>query len=111
MFAAIYAVVKQASGISQRLVTAKSCLAKQGVTIPRLELVPGHMAVNLITNLREALEGLTLKTTAGWTVPLRYIGLLIKGSTVSLFRIVSVESSLTQTCCGVMFRQQTTPPI
>lgn len=60
--AAVYAVVKQASGVSQGLVTAKSRLAKQGLTIPRLELVSGHMAVNLITNVRQALEGLTLAT-------------------------------------------------
>ena len=33
--AAIYAVVKQTSGTSQGLVTAKSHLAKKGLTIPR----------------------------------------------------------------------------
>ena len=60
--AAIYAVVTQASGISQGLVTAKSRLAKQGLTIPRLELVAGHMAVNLAVNVREALEGFPLAT-------------------------------------------------
>ena len=32
--AAVYAVVMQASGVSQGLITAKSCLAKQGLTIP-----------------------------------------------------------------------------
>ena len=55
-------MVKQASGTSQGLVTAKSRLAKQGLTIPRLELLSGHMTVNLITNVRQALEGLTLAT-------------------------------------------------
>lgn len=49
--------------VSQGLVTAKSCLAKQGLTIPRLELVSGHMAVNLIANVPQALEGLTLATS------------------------------------------------
>ena len=44
--AAVYAVVRQASGMSQGLITAKCPLAKQGLTIPRLELVSGHMAVN-----------------------------------------------------------------
>ena len=58
--AAVYAAVKQASGISQGLVAAKSRLAKQGLTIPWLELVSGHIAVNLITNVPQALEGLTL---------------------------------------------------
>ena len=60
--AAVYAVVKQAPGISQGLITAKSRLAKQDLTIPRLELVSGHMALNLITNVRQALKGLTLAT-------------------------------------------------
>ena len=49
--------------VSQGLVTAKSCLAKQGLTIPQLELVSGHMAVNLIANVRQTLEGLTLATS------------------------------------------------
>ena len=60
--AAVYAVVMQASGVSQGLITAKCRLAKQGLTIPRLELVSGHMAVNLAINVREALEGLPLAT-------------------------------------------------
>ena len=32
------------SGITQRLVAAKARLVKQGLTIPRLELVSAHMA-------------------------------------------------------------------
>ena len=36
---AVYAVVRQTSGVTQGLVAAKSRLAKQGLTIPRLELV------------------------------------------------------------------------
>ena len=46
-----YAVVTQASGTSQGLITAKARLAKQGLTIPRLELVSGHMADNLANNV------------------------------------------------------------
>lgn len=42
--ASVYAVVRQPSGNTQRLVVAKSQLAKQGLTIPRLELIPAHMA-------------------------------------------------------------------
>ncbi len=60
--AAVYAVVKQASGLSQALITAKSRLVKQGLTIRRLELVSGHMAVNLATKVRKALEGLSVAT-------------------------------------------------
>ena len=44
---AVSAVVTQDSGVTQGLVTAKSRLAKQELTIPRLELVSGHMAANL----------------------------------------------------------------
>lgn len=75
--AAVYAVVSQASGISQGLITAKSRLAKEGLTIPRLELVAGHMAVNLASNVRNALEGFPLTSnTQCWldsTVALHWI--------------------------------------
>ena len=54
---AAYAVTYQLSGVSQRLVTAKLRLAKKGLTIPRLELVAGHMAANRVSNVRDALEG------------------------------------------------------
>ena len=37
------------------LIAAKSRLAKRGLTIPRLELIAGHMAVNLITNVSSAI--------------------------------------------------------
>ena len=46
---AVYAVVRQERGTTQGLVCAKSRLAKRNLTIPRLELVAGHMAVNLAT--------------------------------------------------------------
>ena len=54
--AAVYAVVHQDQGITQQLVCAKSRLAKKNLTIPRLELVAGHMAVNLVTNVQAALN-------------------------------------------------------
>ena len=58
--AVVYAVVKQPSNVTQGIVAAKSRLAKSGLTIPRLELVDGHMAVNLAVNVRKALEGLNV---------------------------------------------------
>lgn len=58
--AAVNAVVSQASGISQGLMTAKSRLAKEGLTISCLELVAGHMAVNLASDVRNALGGFSL---------------------------------------------------
>jgi hypothetical protein len=41
-------------------------LAKQGLTIPKLELVSGHMAVNLITNVKIALEGFNVTRQLCW---------------------------------------------
>ena len=55
-------VIMQDSGVTQGLVTAKSRLARQGLTIPRLELVSGHMAANLAVNMRNALESFPLAT-------------------------------------------------
>ena len=53
--AAVYAVVKQPSGTTQQLVTAKSRLAKRSLTLPRLELLAAHMAANLAVNVSNAL--------------------------------------------------------
>jgi transposase InsO family protein len=53
--AAVYAVVEQASGTTQGLVCSKSRLAKKNLTIPRLELVAGHMAANLVANVENAI--------------------------------------------------------
>ena len=58
--AAVYTVVTQESGTTQGLITAKSRVAKQGLTIPRLELIAGHMTINLAANVREALDGIQL---------------------------------------------------
>ena len=64
--ACVYNVVRQAARTNQGLIAARSRLSKQGLTIPRLELVAGHMAVNLITNVREALKGLPLTSMHCW---------------------------------------------
>ena len=64
--AAVYAVVKQPSGTSQGLVTAKSRLPKQGLTIPRSESVLGHMAANLVDNVKKALDGFPVTGVTGW---------------------------------------------
>ena len=55
---------------------AKVRLAKQGLTIPRLELVACHMATNMATNVREALEGYPVDQVYCWsdsTVALHWI--------------------------------------
>ena len=74
--AGAYTVVLQPSGVTQGIVAAKGHLAKQGLTIPRLELVAGHMAANLATNVREALEGYSVDQVYCWsdsTVELHWI--------------------------------------
>ena len=74
--ATVYAVVTQESGTMQRLVAAKARLAKGGLSIPRFELVAGHMATNLLTNVRNALKGLPISNVYGWldsTVALHWI--------------------------------------
>ena len=50
--AAVYAVVHQESGTTAGLITAKSRLAKKGLTIPRLKLVSAHMAANHVRMAR-----------------------------------------------------------
>lgn len=73
---AVYAVVRQPSGTTQRLVTAKARLAKQGLTIPRLELISAHMATNLVINVRNALDNVPAPKVYGWldsTVALHWI--------------------------------------
>ena len=74
--AVVYAVVKQRSGSSKGLVAEKARLAKKGLTIPRLELVSGHMASNLAHNVREALAGFPVSGVYCWldsTVALHWI--------------------------------------
>ena len=75
--AAVYAIVFQPSKVSQGLIAAKARLAKQGLTIPRLELVSGHMTVNLISNVKTALEGFNVSQQHCWldsSVALHWIG-------------------------------------
>ena len=64
--AAVYAFVRQDSGTTQDLVAAKARLAKQRLTIPRLELVAGHMAVNSVDNIRHALDGCPVTSDHCW---------------------------------------------
>ncbi len=55
---------------------ARARLSKKGLTIPRLELVSGHMAVNLLANVASALDGFPLMERYCWldsTVALHWI--------------------------------------
>ena len=74
--AAVYAVVEQLNGTTQGLVCAKSRLAKRNLTIPRLELVAGHMAIKLATNVERAINQNRVKAVHCWldsTVALYWI--------------------------------------
>lgn len=74
--AAAFTVVTQPSGVTQGMVAAKARLAKQGLSIPRLELVAGHMAATLATNIKEVLEGHPVDQVYCWldsTVALHWI--------------------------------------
>ena len=74
--AAAFTVVTQPSGVTQGIVAAKARLAKQGLSIPRLELVAGHMAANLATNVKDVLEGHPVDQVYCWldsTVALHWI--------------------------------------
>ena len=74
--AAVYAVVEQPSGTNQGLVTAKSRLANKGLLIPRLEIVAGYMAENLVQNVKEVLKGFPVRSVNIWldsTVALHWI--------------------------------------
>ena len=55
--AAVYTVVHQGEKTTQGLVTSKARIAKPNVSIPRLELIAGHMVANLTDNVRRALAG------------------------------------------------------
>ena len=64
--AVVYSVVRQPSGTTQQLVAAKSKLVKEGLTIPRLELISAHMATNLVKNVQNVLQDLPEPTIYGW---------------------------------------------
>ena len=52
-------------GTDQGLLAAKSCVAKKGLTIPRLELVM-HIASNLVANMKDTLPDQPISTVCGW---------------------------------------------
>ena len=64
--AAVYPVVKQGDKQFQGLIASKSGIAKKNTSIPRLELVSAHIAVNLVDNIRTALEGYNISGTYVW---------------------------------------------
>ena len=74
--AVVHAVVHQETDVNQGFVAAKARLAKKSLTIPRKELVAGHMSANLVRNVKKALENLPIRNVYGWfdsTVALHWI--------------------------------------
>ena len=65
--AAVYAVVNQLKGKNQGLLTSKSRPAKKNLTIPRLELIATHMAINLLFNAKIALSKYPIPNCFGWS--------------------------------------------
>ena len=53
--AATIALVKRDTGTVQGLMASKSRISKRSTTMPRLELVAGHMAANMANNVQQAL--------------------------------------------------------
>ena len=74
--AVVHAVVHQKTDVNQGFVAAKARLAKKSLTIPRKELLAGHMSADLVRNVKEALENLPIRNVFGWldsTVALHWI--------------------------------------
>ena len=48
------------------LLTSKCRIARQNTSMPRLELIGGHMSANMISNLCQALKGLPVVSITSW---------------------------------------------
>ena len=46
--------------------TSKSRIAERNTSMPRLELIGGHMSANMIRNLCQALKGLPVASITSW---------------------------------------------
>ncbi|XP_022793733.1 uncharacterized protein LOC111332625 [Stylophora pistillata] len=64
--AAAVAVVEHEAGVTKGILTSKSRISKRSTSIARLELVSGHMAVNMAKNLSTALQRWPIQTINIW---------------------------------------------
>ena len=48
------------------LLTSKCRIAKRNTSMPRLELIGGHISANMISNLYQALKGLPVVSITSW---------------------------------------------
>ena len=58
--------VEYEAGATKGLLTSKSRISKRSISIARLELVSGHMAVNMAKNLSTALQQWPIQTINIW---------------------------------------------
>ena len=77
---AIYAVASDGVETTQGLLTSTARVAKKNQTIPRLELVSGHVVANMLDNTRNILKRYPVTSCHGWL-----------DSTVALFWIQDVS--------------------
>ena len=64
--AAVYTIAHQKSGSNVKLLVAKSRLAKKDLSIPRLELVAGHLVANMLESTSTALVGIRISGGYAW---------------------------------------------
>ena len=72
----IYVVASDGVEKAQGLLTSKVRVAKKNLTIPRLELISGHMVANMLDNTRNILKRYPVTSCHGWldsTVALYWI--------------------------------------
>ena len=65
--AVAYAVVLQSNRTQQNIIASKSHLAKQKLSIQRLELEATHMVANLTGNIKTALANLNIRNVFALT--------------------------------------------
>ena len=76
MLSDCYVVASDGVEKTQGLLTSKVRVAKKNLTIPRLELVSGHMVANMLDNTRNVLKRYPVTSCHGWldsTVALYWI--------------------------------------
>ncbi|XP_028519054.1 uncharacterized protein LOC110252621 [Exaiptasia diaphana] len=60
------AVIEHSTGVFKGMLTSMSTILKQNTTIPRLELISGHMAANMAKNINTALQCWPIKSITIW---------------------------------------------
>ena len=86
-YAAVYAVLKKGDKHFQGPTASKCRIARKNKRIPRLELVSAHMAVNLVDNIRTALEGYNINGNYIWL-----------DSSVALYWIIKIMENGSNMC-------------